>query len=215
MIRRLDLPDAAAAGASGLLHAPSAARNLVPIRDALAPALPRRGTVLEIASGTGQHVAALAVAHPELRWLPTEPDPLRRQTIDRRCAVLPNVAAARDLDAGRPGWAADGPWDAVMAVNLLHLVSDAEAAVMLDEAARGLVPGGLLALYGPFLRGGRATSAGDHAFHESLRAQDPAIGYKAVEMVEDVLGALGLSVERREMPANNLLILARMGAARL
>ena len=208
MTRKLDLPDGPDTR-GGLLHAPSAERNVGPILDVLLPALPAGGRVLELASGTGQHVAALAAARPDLRFEPTEPDPLRRRTIDRRCAGLANVARARDLDVAMPGWGGDGPWEAVIVVNLLHLISDAEMAVLLDEAARGLAAGGLFALYGPFRRADAPMSAGDVAFDASLRAQDAAIGYKAAETVESVLSALGHRAERVEMPANNLMLLAR------
>ena len=210
MIRRLDLPDgAAAADAAGCMHAPTAARNLEPILAALLPALPAAGRVLELASGTGQHVAALAAHRADLRFFPSEPDADRRAAVDARCRGLGNVAQARALDACAPGWADGAEVEAVVAVNLLHLISDAEMAVLLDEAARAVAPGGLLALYGPFLRGGQATSEGDAGFHLHLRRQDPAIGLKEVEVVETVLGALGFAVERREMPANNLMLLAR------
>jgi hypothetical protein len=86
-------------------------------------------------------------------------------------------------------------------------------AVLLDEAARGLEPGGLLAIYGPFLRGGRATSAGDRAFDASLRAQDGSIGFKDAGVLRDVLGVLGFRVTLRGMPANNLMVLARSPSA--
>ncbi|MBM2575087.1 DUF938 domain-containing protein [Jannaschia sp. Os4] len=204
----MDLPDGAEAR-DGLLHAPSAERNAEPILAVLDPRLPTAGRVLELASGTGQHVATLAARHPGLTFEPTEPDPLRRMTIDRRCAALPNVAAARDLDVSVAGWGARGPWDAVVVVNLLHLISDAEMAVLLDEAARGLARGGLFAVYGPFRRADAPMTEGDAAFDASLRSQDPAIGYKEAEVVESVLAALGLRPERVEMPANNLMVLAR------
>lgn len=213
MTRRLTLPDGAApAGTDGLLHAPSAARNADAILYALLPRLPGAGTVLELASGTGQHVAALAAARPGLRFRPTEPDPLRRATIDARCAALPNVEAADDLDACAPGWGAATAADALLVVNLLHLVSEAESSVLLDEAAQALGPGGMLAIYGPFLRGGMAVSAGDAAFDADLRAQDPAIGYKDAAAVEQVMTVLGMDVERIEMPANNLMLIGRVGA---
>ena len=96
-----------------------------------------------------------------------------------------------------------------MVVNLLHLISDGEMAVLLDESHRALAPGGLMAIYGPFLRDGRATSAGDAAFDADLRAQDEAVGFKDVAAVETVLRVLGLDVETVAMPANNLMLLAR------
>jgi SAM-dependent methyltransferase len=191
--------------------APAAQRNLGPILDVLLPQLPGSGDVLELASGTGQHVAAMAAHRADLTFHPTDPDPTRRASIDAWCAGLPNVRLAGDLDAVRPGWAVAASVEAVVVVNLLHLISEAEMAVLLDEAARALVPAGLLAIYGPFLRGGRATSAGDRAFDANLRRQDPDIGLKDADGLSDVLEVLGFAVAVREMPANNLMVLSCKG----
>ena len=207
MIRRLATGTPEPEG-DGCLTAGAATRNLQPILDALLPRLPRSGTVLELASGTGQHIAALAAHRPDLAFHPTDMDAARRLAIDARCRGLPNVAEAGALDAVRPGWARAEAVEAVLVVNLLHLISDAELSVLLDEAVRTLTPGGLLALYGPFLREGRATSHGDACFDADLRAQDPAVGLKDVEVVETVLAALGLGVRTLGMPANNLMVLA-------
>ncbi len=213
MSRKLSLPDSPALGAqAGKLDAPSARRNLEPLLAALAGRLPEEGRALELASGTGQHVVAFARAHPGLHWTPSDVEMARLASIAAWAeeAGLPNLAGPVRLDACAEGWAARrGPVDVLVLVNLLHLISDAEMAVLLDEAEQALAPGGVFALYGPFLRGGVATSAGDAAFDASLRAQDPAIGYKDAQDVADVAGALGLAVERVEMPANNLLFLLR------
>ena len=207
MIRRIVTPDMAEPpDAEGRLTAPAAARNLEPILAMLLPRLPRSGDVLELASGTGQHMAALAAHRPDLRFHPTDPDPIRRVSIDLHCRGLPNVSEAGDIDVGQAGWAVVGASDMVLVINLLHLISEAEMAVLLDEAVRALAPGGRLAIYGPFRRDGATVSDGDRAFDHSLRAQDPAIGYKDAEAVETVLLVLGLEVERVEMPANNLMI---------
>ncbi|MEM9795174.1 MAG: DUF938 domain-containing protein [Pseudomonadota bacterium] len=208
MTRKLTLPDALAEGPDGLLSAPSATRNLGPILDVLLPHLPRAGTVLELASGTGQHIAALAAHRADLHFQPTEPDELRRNAIDARCRTIRNVGHAVALDVSRRGWGQRLSVEMVLTVNLLHLISEAEMAVLLDEAAAALVPGGVLAIYGPFLRGGETTSAGDAAFDASLRQQDPAIGYKDDAILCSVLDALGFKVDLREMPANNLMVLA-------
>lgn len=214
MIRKLDTSERVAEDGDRLT-APAAARNLAAIRDALVPRLPPSGHVLEIASGTGQHVAAWAAARPDLVFHPTEPDAARRRSIDAWCKGLANVALAEDLDACAPGWASRYAVEAIALVNLLHLISEAELAILLDEAAKALLPGGVLAVYGPFLRDGRATSDGDARFDASLRAQDPAVGYKDIAVLQEVLPVLGFRVELIEMPANNLLVLARKDAPAL
>ena len=52
----------------------AAERNKQPILDAIRPWCRPPGLVLEIASGTGQHVVHFARALPALAWQPTEPD---------------------------------------------------------------------------------------------------------------------------------------------
>lgn len=208
----LRLPDSGGGVApDGRRHAPSAERNAGAILAVLHDVLPARGRMLEIAAGTGQHAAAFATALPEWDWQATDADPANLPSIAAWAAHagVPNLALPVALDAARPGWSADWPArDALLIVNLLHLIPAPAAATVLDEAAAALAPGGCLCLYGPFLRDGRATSPGDAAFDASLRAQDPAIGYKDADWVRARLTTAGLRVTCREMPANNLMWIA-------
>lgn len=215
MPRRLNLPDSASIAegeTGGKLFAPSAARNADAIAAALGAIAPETGPALELASGTGQHVVGFARALPRLVWQPSEIDPVRRASIDAHVAeaALPNLRAAMALDATAPGWGAlHGGQALIVLVNLLHLVSTPEARTLIAEAAQALGPDGRFALYGPFLRGGAATSEGDARFHTSLVAQDPEIGYKDVADVTDWLREVGLTPQvPRDMPANNLMLVA-------
>lgn len=194
----------------GRLHAPSAERNAPAIVDLLRAVAPTTGRALEIASGTGQHVLALATALPQLQWHPTEVEPARIASIDAyaKQAGLPNLHPAQYLDATAPGWgAAQGPYDLIHLGNLLHLIPEPAARTVLTEAAQALA--GTLIVYGPFRRAGVLTSDGDAQFDAELRAADPAIGYKDDAWVRDLLESAGLSVTVREMPANNLAFVAR------
>jgi len=211
MTRKLSLPDAPASADDGRMHAPSAARNIGFICDLVAHHAPETGHALELASGTGQHVTALANRLPNLTWQPSDIDAQRRTSIDAHAAGLGNVLLAISLNATAPGWAAEnGNKDLILLVNLLHLISESEAQTVVSEAAKALAPGGVLILYGPFLRDGEVTSDGDATFHASLRAQDPEIGYKDDWDVIDWLNAAWLDlVQVIEMPANNLSFIAR------
>lgn len=210
MIRRLTLPDSAAlgAGTDARRSAPSAERNLPPILDLLTRVAPVEGRALELASGTGQHVAAFAAALPGLRWQPTDGNPEALVSIRAWIAAagLPNLAPPVVLDAGRPGWADAHPGQALtVVVNLLHLVSAAEAEQAVTGMIGALTPGGRAVIYGPFRRDRRLTSDGDAAFDARLRAQDPTIGYKCTtDIARWVRAAGGRVLETVAMPANNL-----------
>jgi SAM-dependent methyltransferase len=210
MIRKLDLPDAAAAMKDARISAPSALRNRDAITAELIRIAPASGRALEIASGTGEHVIAFAAVMPGLDWQPTDPDPTRRASIAAWVADagLTNISSALNLDAARPGWAKDhDPADLIVLINLLHLISMPEVAAVLAEVAKALTPGGRFALYGPFLRDGQTTSQGDADFDAALRAQDPAIGYKDMADVIAMLQSHGLAhADTIAMPANNLLL---------
>lgn len=216
-MRQLNLPDSAAPNAQGLRSAPSALRNMEPIAEVLASVLPKMGRVLELASGTGEHIASFAGRWPGLQWQPSDVTAEHFATIEgwaaRRFPDSPaaNLRAPIVLDACAPGWSTDfGPREVITLTNLLHLISQDEAAVLLGEVAKALTPGGVFCLYGPFSRGGMLMSEGDRAFDASLRAQDPLIGYKAIEWVEDRLREAGLEHERLiPMPADNLMLITR------
>lgn len=195
------------------LHAPAAERNKAPILEALQTHLPARGRVLEIASGTGQHVVHFAAALPGLDWLPSDPDPAQRASITAHvvAAGLDNVAQPLDLDVL-------GRWpelrvDAVIVANLLHVSPPQTLPALCAGAAAVLEPGGVLHVYGPFNRGGRYTSAGNERFDQALRAQDPAWGIRDLESLLAAAADAGLR-ERQvlDMPANNLsVVLERSG----
>ncbi len=216
MSRRLNLPDSAASATpseDGRMFAPSAARNVHDIATLVASHAPATGRALELASGTGEHVVIFAHRMPGLDWQPSDIDAARRASVDAHASVakLPNLHQAITLNATAAGWGDEhGGQDLIVLVNLLHLISTAQAKTLIAEASKALTPGGLLVLYGPFLRDGKTTSEGDTSFHASLIAQDPAIGYKDDCAVTDWILASRLElVQTVEMPANNLAFVTR------
>ncbi|MDZ7669643.1 MAG: DUF938 domain-containing protein [Gammaproteobacteria bacterium] len=195
---------------NSILHAPAAERNREPILNVLQGALPARGRVLEIASGTGQHVVYFAAALPALHWIPSDPDPAQRASIAARTAAagLDNVTEPLDLDVL-------GDWpdlavDAVITANLLHVSARQTMSALCRGAAEVLAPGGLLQVYGPFKRDGEHTSAGNRQFDLSLKRQNSAWGIRDVEELLAEANDTGLALaDIIEMPANNLCIVLR------
>lgn len=190
-------------------EAPAAARNRQPILDVLQPRLPAKGLVLEIASGTGEHVVHYAAARPELTFQPSDPDAGARASVDDwvRTLGLGNVRPALEIDVTRTTWPVERA-DAVLCCNMIHIAPWEAAIGLVAGAARLLPPGGLLFLYGPYRRGGRHTAPSNEAFDADLRRRNPAWGVRDLEAVIGLAGAQGFSApDIVEMPANNLSLL--------
>jgi hypothetical protein len=193
------------------LHSPAADRNKQPILDVLRQLLPARGAALEIASGTGQHVAWFAAALPGWTWQPTDFDESSFASIDAHVAQagLTNVQPALRLDVTAQQWPVGMQvFDAIFCANMLHISPWATCAGLMAGAARHLAPQGLLVTYGPYLEDDVPTAPGNLQFDQSLRARDPAWGIRRLEDVEREAQRAGLALrERHAMPANNLLLL--------
>jgi SAM-dependent methyltransferase len=186
-------------------------RNRDPVLAVLRRILPASGTVLELASGTGEHAVHCAAALPGLVWIPTDPDPdaLRSIAAHRAAAGLPNLSAPLALDAAAADWPVDRA-DAVVAVNLVHISPWSATEGLMRGARRVLPAGGVLYLYGAYREGGVHTSPGNAAFDEDLRRRDPAWGVRDLEAVRDLAAVRGLALEERiPMPANNLSLVFR------
>jgi SAM-dependent methyltransferase len=168
--------------------------------------LPVRGRVLEVASGTGQHVVHFARAMPGLTWLPSDPEAPHREAIQARIAAagLGNIASPLRLDVLELPWPI-GRADAVVCINMIHIAPWEAALSLLREAAVLLPEQGVLYLYGPYRRDGVHTAESNAAFDADLRRRDPAWGVRNLEDVAEAAGANGLVLEQTvEMPANNL-----------
>jgi hypothetical protein len=187
-------------------HAPAAERNREPILAVLRDVLPARGVVLEIASGTGQHVTHFAAALPALDWQPSDPDAGARASIAAWTAHagLANVRAPLDLDVERTPWGIDAA-AALLCINMIHISPWSATLALFDGARRVLGAGGILYLYGPYRRGGAHTAPGNAAFDEQLRNRHPAWGVRDLEQVVALGDAHGFDCgEPIGMPANNL-----------
>lgn len=192
-------------------HAPAAARNVDPISAVLAEWLPSSGTVLELASGTGEHVVAFARRFPHLQWQPSDVHPEALGSIAAWIEAEggPNIAPPLLLDAAADPWPLASA-EAVLAINMVHISPWQSALGLLDGASRVLRPGAPLILYGPWIEDGVETAPSNLAFDADLRTRDSRWGLRRVEDFADQSAARSLDlVERRVMPANNLMLLFR------
>lgn len=193
------------------LDYPATRRNREPILAVLREVLPASGTVLEIASGSGQHVAHFAEALPDLRWQPTDRDDATFASIRAWTEALDNVADPMVLDASAPPWPLDEQSHrAVTCANMIHIAPWEACLGLFSGASRVLSGGDPLCLYGPFMRGGEHTAPSNAQFDASLRARDPRWGVRDLDVVENEAKNCGFELERIfEMPANNLTVVFR------
>jgi hypothetical protein len=190
-------------------YAPATQRNREPILDVLRRVLPAEGTVLEVASGSGEHAAFFARALPHLRWQPSDHDAEARASIAVWCAGIPNVRAPLALDASSDAWPLAHA-DAVVCINMVHIAPWQACEGLMRGAGRLLAAGGVLCLYGPYRVEGAHTAPSNASFDEGLRRQDPAWGVRDLEAVVACAAASGLGFrERVSMPANNLSLVFR------
>lgn len=191
------------------LHSPAAERNRDPILEVLRRVLPPSGLVLEVASGTGQHVVHFARHLDGQRWQPSDSDPRARRSIAAwvAAAALDNVLPALELDTTQARWPIDRA-DAVICANMIHIAPWEACLGLLAGARRLLAVGAALVLYGPYKRGGRHTAPSNAAFDAGLRAENPGWGVRDLEAVSEA--ALGFALDEVvAMPANNLTLVFR------
>lgn len=203
--------------------APAFHRNCTPILDTLTPRLAQAGgEVLEIGSGTGQHVALFALSFPTLIWRPSDPEPAHRASIDawRAHFELKTVRPAFDLDVSKNEWlltpgAPERGFRAMLCFNVLHIAPWSVASGLFRGAAKWLAHDGFLALYGPFRWHGRHVAASNAAFDARLRTQDPAWGVRDVDAIDELAAANDLARTATEtMPANNHMLFFTHSAGR-
>lgn len=193
-------------------ESPAAQRNREPIADVLADVLPERGIVLEMASGTGEHVVHFAKRFAHLDWYPSDPDAGARASIAAHVAQagLANVMPPLALDAAASEWPLDAA-DAIVCINMVH-ISPWQATEGLFAGAAPLLPpmDGPLILYGPYLEREVETAPSNLAFDESLKARDPRWGLRDLADVDALAKHHGFTRTLRvAMPANNLIVVYR------
>jgi SAM-dependent methyltransferase len=195
-----------------LPFSPAAERNRQAILEAVRQRLPPTLSVLEIASGTGQHAQHFAGACTGWGWQPTDADPALLPAIDARCSGLANVLPAQRLDVMQAAWpvSAAAPFGAVYCANLLHIAPWPTCAALMQGAAARLAAGGHLLLYGPYRQSGVPTAPSNEAFDADLKARNPAWGLRSLAAVEREAATHGLALQDVVgLPANNLLLVLR------
>ena len=192
-------------------HAPATLRNRDAIVEVLRAILPDRGTILEIASGTGEHIVYFGRTFADLTFQPSDPDPACCQSIaawTRREAVA-NVLPPLQLDAQAAQWDIAKP-AAILCINMVHISPWESSIGLFEKAGKLLDTGAPLFLYGPYLRDGVVAAPGNLAFERSLKSRNLRWGLRDVADMDALAANNGFSRESLiEMPANNISLIYR------
>ena len=189
-------------------YSEAASRNAAPILEVLKAEFDVTTSVLEIGSGTGQHAVYLAPRLPHLTWQPSD----RKQNL---AGIEQWVEEQDSKNIERPLLLdvmeqplLKSTFDGVYSANTAHIMSVGAVKKMISLVAAILPTFGKFALYGPFTAGGQFDSESNAAFDASLRQQDPAMGIRSLEFLDELAAEAGLQrVSTYAMPANNQLLI--------
>jgi len=204
-------------------YAPATERNRQPILEVLQQVIPQTGDILEIASGTGEHACFFAPYFPNQQWIPSDPDPLLRLSIEawRQDCTSNNLQTPLEINVTLPNW--DETIDpsaiakrhcviadigAIIAINLIHISPWSACQGLIAGAGKILQSGGILYLYGPYKQQGKHTAPSNEAFDQSLQFRNPDWGVRNLEDVVELAEKYQLNLHKIiPMPANNLSLI--------
>ena len=179
-------------------------RNQTPILEMLKEILPATGRVLEIGSGTGQHAAFFSRSLPHLVWQPSdlaEALPSIEAWREESCAKNLNSPIVIDLFGNNE---ALSRVDAIVCINVLHIVAWKGVERLFKIADSVLNPTGLIYFYGPYRYADRALEPSNEAFDDWLRKNNPVSGIRDYSAVESLAEFNGFTLGGdRGMPSNN------------
>ncbi|ACB52446.1 DUF938-containing protein [Crocosphaera subtropica ATCC 51142] len=194
-------------------YAPATQRNREPILEVLLRVLPPSGNILEIASGTGEHSLFFAPAFSPRQWIPSDPNPTARNSIEawRKESLIENIQSPLNINAGSSRWEIEEQElniTTIININMIHISPWSACLGLMEGASRILPLGGILYLYGPYKQGGKHTAPSNESFDQSLHSQNPEWGVRNLEEVIQVAEERGLIFQEKvEMPANNLSVI--------
>eukprot|EP00871_Galdieria_phlegrea_P004949 jgi/Galph1/5455/GphlegSOOS_G4084.1 len=195
----------------------AAERSKYPIFELLSKYVPPRGTALEIASGVGQHLSYFAEKLADWEFIPTDIDQENLEELKRKAQVVPNVKDPIFLDASQEHWPEVdkyAPFQAMIAINCIHVSPRALHIQLFRKAKEILAPGGILFIYAACKVNGEYTSESNKSFDGMLHDTNPEFGLRDTTDMKRLGDENGLEfVEICEMPAANTALIFRKVSA--
>ena len=197
---------------------PAAHRNSAPIFDRLFPwieqMMEKSGqeqlTLLELASGTGQHAAYFASRHPALLIQPSDQTTERAKSVQTWVlshGVSDQVAMMKAIDVTQPSMWPKLRFDILYCANMIHISPWATTEALFRESSSHLQRHGLLITYGPY-RFDTPLAPSNASFDESLKQRNPRWGIRSIDQLDRLAAQVGLKrIETISCPANNHLLI--------
>ena len=191
------------------LMSPSAGRNSEPIGDILSESLPQNASVLEIASGTGEHAVHMCQRRGDICWQPSDPDEQSRQSQNAwRSECEAQILPSLNIDTTLPKWWDGLPrFNALYCANMIHIAPWAAAKGLAQGVPHILENPAKLYIYGPFQEGDE-TASSNLDFDKSLKLRNPEWGVRSLDSVKHIFADAGFNLTARiVMPKENRLLI--------
>jgi len=177
----------------------------------------KKGAVLEIGSGSGEHGVFFQICFPEIIWQTSDPDLLHRKSIISWIEyeeLKKKMPQPLELDVEKVPWKIPlnlkHSLQGIVSINMIHVAKWNCTKELFKQSGKLLEEGQFLMLYGPFKICNKHTSQSNYFFDNSLKMQNDLWGIKNLEEVFDESKKNGFSQEEIiRMPANNFSIIYR------
>ena len=197
------------------LFFPATQRNKICIGDVLSKILLKKGLVLEIGSGSGEHGVEFQKRFPEIIWQTSDPEIEHRKSIiswidhEKLNIKMPKPL---EIDVRKIPWPIPPKLvdnlQVIISINMVHIAPWECTESLFEESGKLLNYGKFLILYGPFKIKNKHISESNKSFDKSLKIQNNDWGVRNLEEVNKEAFVNGFKQRQLiRMPANNFILI--------
>ena len=191
-------------------------RNRECIGDVLSRII-KKGSVLEIGSGSGEHAVFFQKRFPEIIWQTSDPELVHRKSISSWIEyedLTKKMPKPLEIDLEKIPWKIPlrlaRSLQGIVSINMIHVAKWTCTIALFKRAGKLLKVGQFLFLYGPFKISNKHISKSNYFFDNKLKMQNYLWGIRNIEEVTDEAKKNGFIQEDIiSMPANNYSIIYR------
>tara|TARA_Y100000589_G_scaffold324258_1_gene360140 strand:+ start:1113 stop:1742 length:630 start_codon:yes stop_codon:yes gene_type:complete len=199
------------------LFFPASQRNKKFIGDFLSTISLKKGFILEIGSGSGEHAIEFQKRFPEIIWQTSDPDLDHRKSIWSWIVhenLNNKMPKPLEIDVTKTPWIISteiyNSLQGIISINMIHIASWECTKSLFRESGKLLKNGRFLILYGPFKINNEHTSESNALFDKSLKMQNWNWGVRNLEDVYEEGKKNGFTqYDLIQMPANNYIVIFR------